>query len=112
MMKILAMKPPPVSLIEVYWPIDNALYPGTVSTIGHDNLTTVQYHDGEIERNLNKNKDVWRFANSDLQESMKTCILSSIEKHVRDEILVHFGNKPFYLISRSGFLSFQLSMLT
>lgn len=93
------MKPPPGSRIEMHWPIDNASYPGTVSTIDSDDLTTVQYDDGEIEQNDNMNKEEWRFANSYLQKCMKTSSLWSIEQVILDGIFVECGNKPSSLHS-------------
>lgn len=48
--------------IDVYWPLDNQFYPGTVSNIHPDNSYTISYDDGESETLPDMTRETWRFS--------------------------------------------------
>lgn len=47
-------------LVEVFWPLDNKFYHGTVDTIHADGQCTIQYDDGDTEV-LDMATETWRY---------------------------------------------------
>ncbi len=50
--------------IEILWPDDKTYYPGTVMKIVNEHNYEVHYDDGDIENELDMDKEVWRYRES------------------------------------------------
>lgn len=95
--------------IEVFWPIDNQYYIGTVAEISDENVYTVHYDDSDIEHLPDMSKENWRFSSSAMLQAMSASTsVTSTEEETLNKMLDHFGNKPFLRYRAQGFPSFPL----
>ena len=95
--------------IDVFWPLDNAFYPGVVTDIdnGHHQI---QYDDGDKET-LEISNETWRFSDHDysVQNAVACAVeLFSSEQSDLKPMFEHFGNKPFLAYQAQGFPSYML----
>lgn len=95
--------------IEVFWPLDNQYYNGTVENISDNNVFTINYDDGEVENIPDMSKENWRFSSSAmLHEISATNLVVSNESEILNQLLDFFGNKPFLRYRAQGFPTFPL----
>lgn len=88
--------------IEVFWPADNAYYPGIVAEIQDDGRHVILYDDADVEI-INLANEQWRYANTALAHVGRFVTLPSNEQRVLAELMKTFGNKPFMFHHAQGF---------
>lgn len=88
--------------IEVYWPLDDQYYPGTIGNIDEGKYT-VNYDDGEVEI-LDMQEEIWKYQEGN-GSTMATSNLriTSNEQDVLNSMQNIFGNKPFLKYQCQGF---------
>lgn len=94
--------------IEIYWPLDNAFYPGSV--VGkQDNHKTVVYDDGGIEK-LDFTNETWRFESTAVLSaySSSSFKVQSVMQDVLNDMLNYFGDKLFLRHQAQAFPQFRL----
>lgn len=64
--------------VEVYWPLDNTYYPGTIESEQEDGKLSVAYDDGDMEI-LNFSTETWKYQINNNNSSLK---VKSIEQDV------------------------------
>lgn len=87
--------------LEVFWPIDQSFYPGTVSAVDADGHH-ISYDDGD-EEVLKLNDEVWRVLPAK-NASFPLTQLDSTEQDVLKDLFETFGNKSFMRYHAQGFL--------
>lgn len=100
------------SNVEVYWPLDDKLYPGTVASINEDdNKYIINYSDGDIET-LYMSNEVWRYSTdnsvtANLAQVPEKSLVSS-EQDVLGSFVNFFGQKVFVQYQTQGLPMFSL----
>ncbi len=95
--------------IQVFWPLDNRYYTGTVSKIGRLGKVNVTYDDGEKET-LKLENETWKYDSNDASCSNANIMprLQSNTKEVLQQIMRDLGNRSFLLHHASGYDQFPL----
>lgn len=96
--------------IEVFWPLYNSFYPGTVSSIT-GGKHSIDYDDGDTECVDMANDEVWRFCNEHSTVQAATGSIVEIQSSEQADLVImldHFGNKPFLGHMAQGFPSYLL----
>ena len=98
--------------IDVYWPLDNQFYSGTVASINDEDETySIDYKDGE-KASFNLPDEVWRYspnetiAASTAQLEIKDLVSS--EQEVLKSYISEFGHKDFMRHQAQGLPCFPL----
>ena len=92
--------------IEVYWPLEEEFFPGTVSAYDAFNkIHTVSYNDGDVEE-LDMSKEDWRYTSTALEANnieVSPCSeLSRTEKESVEMFYKVFEHKEFSLTAAQG----------
>lgn len=95
-----SVMPQPGDRLEVYWPLDAAYYPGTITTVD-DTGPHVQYDDGDSEK-LRLDSKEWRTLPAS-SASLSSPQLTSSQQQTLNELFTAFGNKSFMLHHAQGF---------
>lgn len=93
--------------VEIFWPIDNALYKGSVSELTPDRKLFIVYDDDDVETLLISDAN-WRYELSAHAELGNFTTLPSDEQSVLRELIHVFGNKSFLRHQAQGFEKFPL----
>lgn len=78
--------------LEVFWPADNAYYPGVVTDINADDKHVILYDDAEVET-LTISDEQWRYDTSEQAHFGRFSTLLSDEQHVLRQMMDVLGNK-------------------
>lgn len=96
--------------IEVYWPMDNAFYPGNVSSI-EDGISTISYDHGDVEF-LNMSEESWKYqANDNITvptANASILELNSSKQETLAQISNFFGNMQFIRFQGQGFEQYPM----
>lgn len=94
--------------VEIYWPLENALYPGLVAEEQNESETVV-YDDGRIET-LDFDHETWRSESRAKLLSIEafSIRLEIVVQNVLDAMINYFGNKPFIRHQAQAFPSYVL----
>lgn len=102
--------------VEVFWPLDDTFYSGTVKHMHNNGEITVLYDDGGRER-LNMDNEKWNYSANQATASSGISrpdenpeyAIEDIEPRELDRMFQYFGNKPFLRFQSQGFHQFILS---
>ena len=93
--------------VEIFWPIDNAFYKGSVSELTPDGKHVIVYDDEDVET-IMMSEENWKYESSAHAELGNFTTLPSDEQRVLREIMSVFGNKSFLRHQAQGFEQFPL----
>ena len=103
--------------VQIFWPLDDTYYGGTIKSMHQNGEVTVLYDDGMKER-LEMGNEVWKYDNlattantgiiKEAQENTETKV-EDMEPHELNRMFQFFGNKPFLKFQAQGFEQYILS---
>lgn len=80
--------------VEVFWPTDNAYYPGVITELTSDGKHVVLYDEADVET-LNFDSEQWRFDSSQNANIGSITVLPSSEQSILMQMFNVFGNRTF-----------------
>lgn len=97
-------------MVEFFWALANAFYPGNISSISDAGHFVINYDDGEVET-VNLIEDTWRFKAPDTVSALTSLLpeLQTDQTEVLDSLFSVFGNRSFLFHKASGFPRYTLS---